>query len=1410
MSRSVLRSRSMASLLPLLLSLLAAVPAFANTPAPQTVTVAGSLQQELGCADDWMPDCADTHLTFSADDDVWQGMFNVPAGNWEYKAALNNGWTENYGANAQRDGGNIALNLAAAGSVRFYYSHATHWITSDRNAVIAVAPGSYQHFLGCPGDWQPDCLRSWLQDPDGDGIYTFSTTSIPAGSYEVKTALNESWDVNYGDGGVQNGANIPFTVSADCAETVFTYNATTHVLTVAAGAGGGVTQPAHVTIPGSFQSELGCPDDWQPGCSNTHLTLEDGIWQGTFNVPAGAWEYKAAINDAWDENYGANATPGGANLGFNLSSSAAVKFYYDHATHWVTSNRNAVIAVAPGSFQSELGCPDDWQPDCLRSWLQDPDGDGVYTFSTRALPPGNYETKVAINESWDENYGAGGAPNGANISFSVPQACVEMFFSYNATTHVLTVSASGAPKGNIGRTQAYWVTADTIAWNPGAVSASWNVALHYDANGGLTLDPSGVTGGTSIPLTYDPAGLSATVREKFPHIADFKAFHVPASRLAEVAEALKGQIAVDAKDAGGTLADATGLQIQGVLDDLYTYNGALGATFGAGNVPTLRVWAPTARSVKLHLFADSNPATPATIQTMTLDPATGVWSVTGNASWYGKYYLYEVNVFVRATGHVETNLVTDLYSVSLAKNSQRSQIVSLADAAWKPAGWDGLSKPRLDAPEDIVLYELHVRDFSASDPSVPANLKGSFKAFTLTGSNGMRHLRSLALAGLTHVHLLPSFDISSVDEDKSTWQSPAGDLSSFPPDSQEQQARVHAVADVDGFNWGYDPWHYTVPEGSYATNPDGPTRILEFRQMVQSLNQSGLRVVMDVVYNHTTAAGQTDHSVLDRIVPGYYHRLNGDGNIETSSCCQNTASEFNMMEKLLVDSVVTWAKSYKVDGFRFDLMGHHMKRNILKLHAALDALTPAADGVDGKKIYLYGEGWNFGEVANNARGVQATQANMAGTGVGTFSDRLRDGVRGGGPFSGIQEQGFLTGLYTDPNGTSQGSSADQLDKLLLETDWVRTGLAGAIASYQLVDRNGDLVTASQIDYNGQPSGYTADPQEVISYIEAHDNETLFDAIQVKAAPADTMADRVRMQNLGMSLLGFGQGIPFYHAGVELLRSKSMDRNSYNSGDWFNKLDFTYDSNNWGVGLPPAADNQASWPIMQPLLANPALKPSKADILSAYAHFLEVLAIRRSTPLFRLRTGDEVKNRVRFYNTGPGQIPGLIVMSVADANGAVDRAHNLLVVIFNAGKTTRTYASSDFAGKALRLHPFQMISLDAAERSSTFASGTGSFSVPARTAAVFWANRPAADQIALLIQDVDNLVAAGKLTSGRGNALEAKLQAAQQQADHATPASGQLLAFINQVQVFAGQGFLPQADSDTLVTNAYLAIAQLFL
>ncbi|HEX4953267.1 MAG TPA: pullulanase-type alpha-1,6-glucosidase [Thermoanaerobaculia bacterium] len=1286
-----------------------------DTPDPTSVTVAGSLQDELGCSGDWQPDCAATHLVFDADDRVWQGVFAVPAGSFEYKAPLNDSWDENYGLGAVRNGPNIPLNLGVAESVKFYYDHESHWITDNVGSTIAVAPGSFQSELGCPGDWDPSCLRSWLQDPDGDGTYTFTTFALPAGSYEAKVAIDESWAENYGAGGVPNGANIPFTVAADCTPTVFSWDSVTKVLTISAG--GAPAQPASVTIPGSFQSELGCSGDWLADCANTHLAYdtEDTVWQGVFSLPAGSWEYKAALNDSWDVNYGANATQNGPNIGLTLAAPEDVKFYYDHGTHWVISDGNARIVTAAGDFQSELGCSGDWQPGCLRSWLQDPDGDGVYT-AVRRLPAGNFETKAALFEGWDENYGQGGVPGGPNIAFSVPQACAEVFFSFDSASNVLTVSAAGAPAGNLNRAQAYWVLEDTIAWNVPVVAGN-SYRLHWDQEGDLSLDETGVVGGQSIALTHDPGGLPQAVADKFPHLANLPAFKIGAADLSLVPAILKSRFAVSAATAGGDPVDATSLQIPGVLDDLYAYTGPLGVTW-SDHLPTLRLWAPTARAVALLLYADAEPATAPTSIPMSLDAGTGVWSVTGTPSWKGQYYLYEVEVWAPSTAAVEVNQVTDPYSLSLSADSQRSQIVDLDDPALKPVGWDRLRKPRLERPEDVVLYELHVRDFSIADESVPPARRGTFRAFAEPHSDGMRHLAALARAGLTHVHLLPAFDFATVPERRED-QLTTSDLSGYPPDSDQQQAAVASIRDQDGFNWGYDPFHYTVPEGSYATDPDGSARIRQFREMVRGLSRAGLRTVMDVVYNHTTASGQNAKSVLDRIVPGYYHRLNADGFVETSTCCANTASEHAMMGKLMRDSLLTWAKAYKVDGFRFDLMGHHMKANLLEIRDALAALTLEDDGVDGSKIYLYGEGWNFGEVANNARGVNATQLNMGGTGIGTFSDRLRDAARGGNPFGGLPEQGFINGLYTDSNGQPQGN---ELDKILLFTDQIKVGLAGNLAAFPLIDRFGNAVVGSQIDYNGQPAGYTQDPQEVITYVEAHDNETLFDAIQLKAPAGTPMSERVRMHNLGVSLVALGQGIPFFHAGVDLLRSKSLDRNSYNSGDWFNAIDWTGADNGWGHGLPAAGDNQSNWPLFQPLLANPALKSTVAEVEKAKRHLREMLEIRKSSELFRLESGAEVIARVRFHNQGPGQVPGLLVMSIGDPEGDVDRQVAEIVVIVNVDDQTLGFAPAGLAESRFELHPVQRYSFDSVVRTASYDPATGIFTVPGRTAAVFVAKR----------------------------------------------------------------------------------------
>jgi pullulanase len=872
----------------------------------------------------------------------------------------------------------------------------------------------------------------------------------------------------------------------------------------------------------------------------------------------------------------------------------------------------------------------------------------------------------------------------------------------------------GNPAPDTRTARAHWVTAELVAWDPGTAPAASRVRLHTDSAGGLVVDAGRVQGGRVFELRPEPAGLPAVARDRFPHLAALPVFRVPAEVRDAAADILRGQVLVSATAADGRLAAVTALQVPGVLDELFAHRDPLGASW-QGGAPTLSVWAPTAREVRLLLFADSGPATAPEIVPMR--QSRGTWTVSGVPGWRGRFYLYEVDVFVRATGRFEKNRVTDPYSVALSKNSTRSQLVDIGDEALKPPGWDGLAKPVLEAPGDATLYELHVRDFSAADETVPGPLRGTFKAFALRGTQGVRHLQALAGAGLTHVHLLPAFDIASVDDDRTAWQE-TGDLGALPPDSDRQQAAVMAVAARDGYNWGYDPFHYTVPEGSYGTDPDGPRRTLEFREMVAALNGMGLRVVMDVVYNHTFAAGQDARSVLDRIVPGYYHRLDADGQVLTSTCCPNTATEHAMMGRLMVDSVVTWARAYKVDGFRFDLMGHHLKRNMIEVRAALDALTPSRDGIDGRAILLYGEGWDFGEMAGLGRGRNATQRNMASTGIATFSDRLRDAARGGSAFGEPTEQGFLTGLLDSPNARETRPPGARRERMLALGDLLRVGIAGHLAAYRFEDRHGRVVRGDEIDYNGQPAGYAADPREVVAYVEAHDNETLFDAIQMKAASGVTAEARTRMQMLGMSLVAFSQGLPFFHAGVELLRSKSLDRNSYDSGDHFNRLEWSGRSNNWGVGLPPARDNQKHWDLMRPLLADPALRVSPAHIAAARDHFLRVLRIRRSSPLFRLRSGADVQRHLRFANTGPAQLPGVVAFELADPEGRVDPRHARVVVVLNALGSEVELQWPELAGRRLTLHDELRESPDPVVHAAGFDAAAGVLAVPARTAAVF--------------------------------------------------------------------------------------------
>ncbi|MBL1081102.1 pullulanase-type alpha-1,6-glucosidase [Streptomyces actinomycinicus] len=864
--------------------------------------------------------------------------------------------------------------------------------------------------------------------------------------------------------------------------------------------------------------------------------------------------------------------------------------------------------------------------------------------------------------------------------------------------YLLPQPAGSAAALDLTTSKAVWIDRDTVAWN--GVDGAASTQLLYSRDGSIAVQDGTLTSDDERWLRLTRSTLTDAQKARFPHLKDYTAWSVDPRDRDRVRRALSGQIVATQRAANGAVLAATGVQIAGVLDDVYDATGAkLGPVFHHGK-PTLSVWAPTAQSVSLEL-AGSKVA-------MHRDTATGVWSVTGPASWKNKPYRYVVKVWAPSVRKVVTNKVTDPYSLALTANSERSLVVDLDDRALAPGGWSALRKPEAVPLKDAQIQELHIRDFSVADKTVPAEHQGTYLAFTDKGGDGSKHLRELAKSGTSYVHLLPAFDIATIPEKKADQASPDCDLASFAADSDKQQECVARTAAKDAYNWGYDPYHYTVPEGSYATDPDGTARTVQFRKMVKALNDDGLRVVMDVVYNHTAASGQADTSVLDKIVPGYYQRLLADGRVADSTCCANTAAENAMMGKLVVDSIVTWARQYKVDGFRFDLMGHHPKANILAVRKALDALTVAKDGVDGKKIILYGEGWNFGEVANDARFVQATQANMAGTGVATFSDRARDAVRGGGPFDadpGVQ--GFGSGLYTDPNSsTANGTKEEQKARLLHYQDLIKVGLSGNLKSFTFTDTAGKEVKGSEVDYNGAPAGYADAPGDALAYVDAHDNESLFDALTYKLPKDTSAADRARMQVLAMATAALSQGPALSQAGTDLLRSKSLDRNSFDSGDWFNAIHWNCaDGNGFGRGLPPAADNRSKWDHARPLLGS--VRVGCPQITAASAAYQDLLKIRTTERAFSLGTAAQVQQHLAFPLSGKDETPGVLTMRLGD-----------LVVVFNATPGQQEQRIPALAGDHYRLHPVQAAGTDAVVKTSAYAAGSGTFTVPARTVAVF--------------------------------------------------------------------------------------------
>lgn len=892
------------------------------------------------------------------------------------------------------------------------------------------------------------------------------------------------------------------------------------------------------------------------------------------------------------------------------------------------------------------------------------------------------------------------------------------------------------PQLSITDVEAHWISPRTIIWSR-EFAANKKVELYRSTEGGMSAAKDGSLQGGQLLTTLGSArALTAEEQALVPNMADYIAYDLPASvSIDTIKSALKDELlilgrydSVEENEAGATVTvergRATRIQLPYVLDSLYTAGtndadeAKLGVNYSDGVGVSL--WAPTAQNVELRIYS-GEPLRVADTKAMQMDAATGIWSYKGSAAELDrKYYRFRVTAYNALAKKVLRLEVTDPYSVSLSTNSRHSQFVNLNDADLKPSGWDNHAVPTVVSPEAATIYEGHVRDFSVNDQSTPAAYRGKYLAFAQTNTAPVEHLRSLVDAGLTHIHLLPSNDSSSINEDvtaqvnldsyifelcqkvanKSAVSVCDGSVSnsatvrsvlqSFDPQSDKARTLVAAIADLDGFNWGYDPQHFNAPEGSYATNPQGAVRVKEMREMNMALHQLGLRVVMDVVYPHTISSGfEAANSVFDKVVPGYYYRTNpATAEPETGTFAgPDTATEHRMMGKFVADSVVQWAQQYKVDGFRFDQSGYMPKAVLVDAYNAVKM-------VDDDN-YFYAEAWTPAGGTSGDRIVErATQEALAGTGIGTFNDRIRNP---------LQRMALIRGENVDA---------------------IRAGLAGNLRSFKLKTKSGAVINAETV------GAYNLDPQEAINYVDKHDNETLWDWIhRPNAIPENTsIADRVRISSLTSSIPLLSQGVPFIHMGNDLLRSKSMSPNSYNAGDWFNAVDFTKQTNNWAVGLPPELRDGVTDEYVKGLFANTNTKAAANHIAQASSVFNEFLSIASGSPLFSLKTAEEVMDRVGFHDGGKTQVAGLIVFSIDDGMGTVgdsgvarvdlDAAVDAVVVVINGTASTQTPMVKTASGFAL--HSIQKNSADSVVRTASFAAadGGGTFTVPAYTTAVF--------------------------------------------------------------------------------------------
>ena len=1176
------------------------------------------------CESNW--NCSDpgNKMTLNAEG-LYEKLFHsVPAGNHEFKitdGTWNNSWGKNGGsanytfATTEIQDVTITFN-ASTKEINVVLSEATEKPVDDVAYYVAGSAGL------CGAEWDPGYEGAKLTR-GADGLYTKLFKNISAGTYEFKITAGD-WTRNWGVGGVVDGQNIKFTLDEE-KHVLITFNADTKAISYEIK--DLIVEELYV-IAGT--EEL-CGSGWNPGDLNNKMPLNTltGLYEKYYiNVPAGTHQFKVT-DGSWSNSWGKDG--GSDNFEFANEKACNVFITFNAETKEIVVE---LIEVADYYVAGSDGlCGVGWNPGYAANKMY-LDADGLYKKLFKSVPAGNHECKVT-NGTWDQSWGDGGN----NFAFTTDDV-YNVTIIFNAETKELSYELSEAtapdapPAPDTGdielrvhyyRPDGDYANWEVHMWNGVETLSStrkfadetvsyegkeWKVATYFadasdvwvgfiiktpswtkDPDGDRKIDISDVTGGVVNVYAVSGSALEDFVTDKSgatlgakvtAAVYDYKTSTIVVTTSYPIENPTVDTFRLEGPDGQMTISaieviDDYNYKVtyEGLIDEMnvytiyfgdvpcvvtipntystsefeaeFTYEGDdLGATW-TPNYTTFRLWAPTAAQVKVNLYTAGDESGVKIGEWEMTPDVNGTWVHTVGGDLNGVYYTYSV------TRKGETVEACDPYARTTGVNGNRAMVINLDST--DPAGWENDNYVVQENYTDAVIWELHVRDFSISETSGMAN-KGKYLAFTERGTTvpgteiktGVDYMVDL---GVNYVHLLPVYDINSVDET------------------------------TGGYNWGYDPKNYNVPEGSYSTDPyNGAVRVTEFKQMVQSLHDAGIGVIMDVVYNHVADAGQF---CFNQIVPGYFSRIHDDGSYQSNSGCGNdTASERSMVSKYIVDSVLYWNTEYHIDGFRWDLVGLIDVETINAVMEAVHAVNP--------DIIFYGEGWEMcswttkdeGEWASDPYSKKMTiQPNdkLVNTDAGVFAffnDTIRNVIHGG-VFTAT-DKGFVVG------GMSADTKQTVTDSYMAYSKW------------------------------GSNSERVDTPLQTVNYASCHDNYTLFDNFTVDALDLNGLAlsaenaelvaaQAYKYNKMAAAYYITAQGVPFIHAGEEMLRSKPtvdaegnfvFDHNSYSSGDGVNAFQ-------WGNLVNEL--NAGSYEYYKGLIAfrkaHPALRMTEqAEILAA--------------------------------------------------------------------------------------------------------------------------------------------------------------------------------------------------------------------